>query len=113
MCHRLNELCYDSAHRTRTLRGLITQIQRDYAALNHLFDQIDHGGPDASVLEEIEKRVSWIRLGLRHLNSIGKHNIEGIFWVGLDRIEKDIERIETVITLTCQGYISKARDHYF
>jgi hypothetical protein len=92
-----SELFDDSTHRIRNLRALIAQIRRDYADLDRLVCQINHHGTDNSILEEIEKRISWLRSGLGHLNNVRGHYIEGVSWIGLDRIEKDIDSKEKTI----------------
>ena len=87
----------DSFPKIRDERYLIEQIKQDYSVLCKMWDITPQKGQtEIQKNEKIEEIIVWIKAAIRQIK-IQKNDIciEGICWVGINEIEKEIERIKS------------------
>jgi hypothetical protein len=78
------------------MRSLTEQVKRDFSDLTMLLERLGSGPLDISEIEQIYQRISWIKESLNMINKLKMINIEGVLWGEINKIQDDVERIESV-----------------
>ena len=90
----LNNIYNESGYRIRSMHSLAEQVKNDFAELNRLMKKLSTGPLDICEMEQILKKIPWIKQGLNMLKKLRMIDIEGVIWGEIDKIEKDVEHIE-------------------
>jgi hypothetical protein len=98
--------CADTGFKMRCLKSLITQIKKDYAELNQLWQKVDSDKIDEIQTDELIKKISWIKQGLKMYREYRNNGVEGIVWVDIEQIVNDLQIKENQII----GSVSKKKE---
>jgi len=71
-------LLKDNTHRIRAMNSLKIQIDRDYDKLKQLWKRRDERVINNCEIEEVRKKMSWMKKGLSVLEELGQNEIEGV-----------------------------------
>ena len=93
----ITDLSYPIGYKIRQMRGLLVQLQADYAELNRLWKRGPKGLSCQSERDEITKYLSWTNMELKALRKMRCTGIEGISWGNMDQIYTDVKEIEIEI----------------
>jgi hypothetical protein len=74
------------------MHSLAEQVKNDFADLTMLLERLESGTLDISEIEQILKKISWIKKGLYMLNKLKMINIEGVVWGEIEQIENGVGR---------------------
>ena len=90
-----NEIHSNESYRIRFLNGLIDQIKADHNELIRLWAKIKKNrratGEDK---QRIIEKIAWIKKGLTCFKDFNQSKIEGVIWIGLENIERDLKSME-------------------
>lgn len=89
----------DMGHKMRSEKNLEKQIRRDYEEVKALWEGVKKGTSDISETEKILERIAWVNSASEELKTLMDGNIEGVYWVELNRIEKDVKSIQRQIRI--------------
>jgi hypothetical protein len=87
----INECCADTGYKMRCLKSLIAQIKKDYAELNQLWQKVDNDKIGEIDIDELLKKISWVKQGLKMFQEKRNKDIEGVLWVDIEHIAKDLQ----------------------
>jgi hypothetical protein len=79
------------------MRGLVVQLQEDYAELKRLWERSLKGLSGKTEQEKISKTLSWIKTELNTFRKMRCSDIEGISWGKMEQILMDVKEIEMKI----------------
>lgn len=86
----------------RFIKSLIAQTKQDYAELNHLWQKVDSDIIGEIEIDELLKKISWVKQELNLFIKLRNKDIEGVLWVDAECIAKDFQvkenRIIKIIT---------------
>ena len=80
----------ESGYRIRCMRSLAEQVKNDFADLTILLERLESGKLDISEIEQIFKKISWIKQGLNIIKKLRMVDIEGVLWGEIEQIESDV-----------------------
>ena len=106
----INECCTDTGYKMRCMKSLIAQTKKDYAELNQLWQKVDSDKIDEIEIDELLKKISWIKQGLKKFIEYRNKDIEGVLWVDAEQIVKDLEIKENQI-IKIIGSVLNKRDY--
>ena len=87
----INELSADTGYKMRCMRSLIAQTKKDYAELNQLWQKVDSDKIAEIKIDELLKKISWVKQGVKMIREYRNKGIEGVLWVDAEQIVKDLE----------------------
>jgi len=93
----INESCADTGYKMRCIKSLIAQTKKDYAELNQLWQKVDNDKIDEIDIDELLKKISWVKQGLKIYRKYRNKDIEGVLWMDTERIAKDLQAKENRI----------------
>ena len=93
----INEWCADTGYKMRCMRSLEAQIKKDYAELNQLWRKVDTDKIDEIDIDELLKKISWVKQGLKKFIEYRNKDIESVLWVDAEQIDKDLQVKENQI----------------
>ena len=73
------------------MRSLVEQIKEDYAYFTRLWEKLEKGETDSSLIEDLSRVLSWKKESLNTFKEMKKRGIEGVSWAEVDNISKDIK----------------------
>ena len=82
------------------MRGLLDQIKRDHEDLIGLEERLSGANEVNSEIDEILKKISWIKESIAYLKYLKSNEIEGICLSGTKRIENDLVIKEVLLRET-------------
>lgn len=82
----------ENGYRIRCMRGLLEQVENDYAELGRLWDRIEKRDLDGLEEEEMVRVLAWLGQGLRIYKELRNRGLEGIRCVEIEEIEKDVKK---------------------
>jgi len=89
-----NEIYNDGSYRIRFLNGLIDQIKADHDELIRLWAEIKNRNATGEDTQQIFEKMAWIKKGLSCVKDCNQGTIEGVYWTGLENIERDLKVME-------------------
>ena len=104
-----NEKYTDTGHKMRSVKSLTVQIKNDYAELNQLWQKVDYDKISEIEIDELVKKISWIKKGLKILKEFQIKDIEGVLWLDAGQIEKDLKVKENQIKII--GSVQNEKDY--
>ena len=87
----INECCADTGYKMRSIKSLIAQTKKDYAELNQLWQKVDNDKIGEIDFDDLFKKISWVKQGLKMIGKYRNKDIEGVLWVGAEQIVKDLQ----------------------
>jgi len=87
----INEWCADTRYKIRCIESLISQTKKDYAELNQLWQKIDNNKIGEIEIDELLKKISWVKQELNIFIEYRNKDIEGVLWVDAECIAKDLQ----------------------
>jgi hypothetical protein len=93
----INELSADTGYKMRCMRNLIAQTKKDYAELNQLWQKVDSDKIAEIKIDELLKKISWVKQGVKMIREYRNKSIEGVLWVDAEQIVKDLQVKENKI----------------
>ena len=87
----INEGCADTGYKMRCIKSLFAQTQKDYAELNQLWQKVDNDKIGEIDIDELLKKISWVKQGLNIFIEFRNKDIEGVLWADTDFIAKDLQ----------------------
>jgi hypothetical protein len=106
----INECCANTGYKMRCIESLIAQIKKDYAELNRLWQKVDNDKIDEIDIDELLKKISWVKQGLKKFIEYRNKDIESVLWVDAEQIVKDLEIKENRI-IKIIGSVLNKRDY--
>ena len=106
----INECCADTGYKMRCIKSLITQTKKDYAELNQLWRKVDNDKIGEIDIDELLKKISWVKHGLEMFREYRNKDVEGVLWVGKEQIGNDLQVKENRI-IKIIGSVPKERDY--
>ena len=106
----INENCADTGYKMRCMKSLIAQIKKDYAELNQLWQKVDNDKINEIDVDELLKKISWVKQGLKMIREYRNKGIEGVLWVDAEQIGKDLQVKENRI-IKIIGSVPKEREY--
>ena len=106
----INEWCADTGYKMRCMKSLIAQIKKDYVELNQLWQKVDNDKIDEIDIDELLKKISWVKQGLKKFIEYRNKDIESVLWVDAEQIVKDLQVKENRI-IKIIGSVPKERDY--
>ena len=106
----INENCADTGYKMRCIKSLIAQTKKDYAGLNQLWRKVDTDKIDEIEIDVLLKKISWVKQGLKIYREHRNKDIEGVLWVDIEQIGKDLEVKENRI-IKIIGSVPKEREY--
>lgn len=82
----------DTGHRLTLMRGLIEQLKSDYVEFNRLKAKVQAGRVSSADVEDLNKLLSWLEMGVRSLRELERSDIESITWAQIGDIKNEIQR---------------------
>jgi hypothetical protein len=86
----INEWCADTGYKIRYIESIIAQTKKDYAELNQLWQKVDSDEIGEIEIDELLKKISWVKQGLKIYIEYRNKDIEGVLWVDAEQIGKDL-----------------------
>jgi chemotaxis regulatin CheY-phosphate phosphatase CheZ len=93
----INEWYADTSNKIRCIESLISQTKKDYAELNQLWQKFDNKKIDEIEIDELFKKISWVKQELNIFIEFRNKDIEGVLWVDAEYIAKDLQVKENQI----------------
>jgi len=93
----INECCADTGYKMRCIKSLIAQTKKDYAELNQLWQKVDNDKIGKIEIDELLKKISWVKQGLKEFIKYRNKDVEGVLWMDAGQIVKDLEVKENQI----------------
>jgi hypothetical protein len=93
----IKDICDDNAYRIKHTRSLLAQIKKDYAELNQLWERFNSDKIGKIEIDELLKKISWVKEGLKEFIKYRNKDVEGVLWVDAGQIVKDLEVKENQI----------------
>ena len=87
----INEWYADTRYKIRCIKSLIAQTQNDYAELNQLWQKFDNDKISKIEIDELLKKISWVKQELNIFIEFRNKDIEGVLWADTDFIAKDLQ----------------------
>ena len=106
----INERHVDTGYRIRCMRSLMAQIKKDYAELNQLWQKVDNDKIGKIEIDELYKKISWVKQGLKKFIEFRNKDVEGVLWVDEEQIVKDLQVKENKI-IKIIGSVPKEREY--
>ena len=103
---RNRPLYNDVGHQIRGQNVLINQIKEDYKECKKRWERIQKEVADISEAEKILQIIAWVKTGLSELKEIQGSTIEGVSWGEINKIEKEILRIQDKIRIRIRGVLT-------
>jgi hypothetical protein len=88
--HLSYNLCKDGTYRIRCMRGLLIQIKKDHKDLIYLWERLRGVKKVNFEIDEILKRISWIKESIAFFEDFKNSEIEGISLLETKGIENDL-----------------------
>jgi len=85
-----NEIYSNESYRIRFLNALIDQIKADHNELIRLLAKIKNRNATVEDTQQIIEKIAWVKKGLTCFEDFNQSKIEGVFWIGLEKIERDL-----------------------
>ena len=86
-----NQLCADTGYNIRCIESLVSQAKKDYAELNQLWQKFDNDKIGKIEIDELLKKISWVKQALDLFIEYRNKDIEGVLWVDAEYIAKDLQ----------------------
>ena len=86
-----NQLCADTGYNIRCIESLISQTKKDYAELNQLQQKFDNNKIGEIEIDELLKKISWVKQELNIIIEFRNKDVEGVLWVDAEHIAKDLQ----------------------
>lgn len=96
--HR-EKLQSDNGYKIRFTESIIEQLKKDFSDLNRLMEKLKTGIIKSSEIDEIWRKISWIKQGLKTFNKMNYGHIEGVLSGDVTDIEKNMIKIEDNIKM--------------
>ena len=106
----INECCADTGYKMRCIKSLIAQTKKDYAELNQLWQKVDNDKIGKIEIDELLKKISWVKQELNIFIEYRNKDIEGVLWVDAECIAKDLQVQENRI-IKIIGFVPNERDY--
>ncbi len=106
----INEWCADTSYKIRCIESLIAQTKRDYAELKQLWQKVDNDKIGEIEIDELLKKISWVKQGLKKFMEYRNKGIEGVLWVDAEEIVKNLQVKENKI-IKIKMSVPKERDY--
>ena len=87
----INERCADTGYKMRCIKSIIAQTKKDYAELNQLWQKVDNNKIGEIEIDEVLKKISWVKQGLKKFIEYRNKDIESVLWVDEEQIVKDLQ----------------------
>ncbi len=87
----INEWCADISYKMRFIESLIAQTKKDYAELNQLWQKFDNNKIGDIEIDELLKKISWVKQELNIFIELRNKDIEGVLWSDAEQIVKDLQ----------------------
>jgi hypothetical protein len=94
----INEWCADTRYKIRCIKSLIAQTQNDYAELNQLWQKFDDNKIGEIEIDELLKKISWVKQELNIFIEFRNKDVEGVLWGDAENIAKDLQIKENQLT---------------
>ncbi len=86
-----NQWCADTGYKIRYVESLVSQTKKDYAELNQLWQKFTNNKIGESELDELLKKISWVKQELNLFIEYRNKGIEGVLWSDAECIAKDLQ----------------------
>ena len=86
-----NQWCVDTGYKMRFIESLIAQTKKDYAELNQLWQKFDNNKIGDIEIDELLKKISWVKQELNIFKEFRNKDIEGVLWSDAEQIVKDLQ----------------------
>ena len=90
----------------RNQNVLINQVKEDYKECQERWEQVQKEVADISEAEKILQIIAWVKTGLEELRKLQGSTVEGVSWVKMNKIEKEILRIQDKIRIRIKGVLT-------
>ena len=108
----INEWCVDTWHKIRRIESLISQTKKDYAELNQLWQKFDNNKIGEIEIDELLKKISWVKQELNIFIEFRNKDVEGVLWGDAEYIAKDLQvKEDRIIKIIRSVYDETEYDH--
>lgn len=94
----INHFCADPGYKMRYMRSLEAQVKKDYGELNQLWAGFNNDKIGEIEFDELLKKISRVKQELNIFIELRNNDIEGVLWVDVEDIVKDLQVKENQIT---------------
>ena len=108
----INEWCADTSYKIRCIESLISQTKKDYAELIQLWQKFDNNKIGEIEIDELLKKISWVKQGLKMIREYRNKGIEGVLWVDAEYIAKDLQFKENRIIKVIESVSNKTENSH-